>query len=332
MKNLNRRTLLRSALACTTVGAFGAVAPPALAQSPYPSKPVRILVGFPPGGSTDQIARLLALEFSKTFSQQFVVDNKSGANGNIATAEVVRSQPSGHDLMFSISSHVTNGLLYPSQSYDSLRDITPIALVARSPFVLLAHPSFKANTIEELVAMAKANPKGINFASPGQGSTQHLAMELLMSMTGTQLTHIPYRGGAPATTDLLAGQVPLLFSTVMLAKPYLDKRQLKALGVTSTSRVEALPKVPTIAEAGVAGYESDVWFGLIGPRGLPAHVTSALYTDVTRMAGSAEFNRRLIQQGATADIRNPEKFAELLKQEVTKWGDLIRKHHITANS
>lgn len=298
----------------------------------YPTKPVRLLVGFPPGGGTDAIARLMAIELSKTFHQQFIIDNKGGANGMIATAELVRMPPTGQDLMLTISSHVTNGLLYKSQPFDSLRDITPIALSSRSPFVLVANPKFKASSIGELIAMAKAAPATINFASPGPGSTQHLAMELLKSMAGIDMTHVAYRGGAPAMTDVIAGQVPMVFATIMLAQPYIESGQLKALGVTSSQRVDVLPKVPTIAEAGVPGYESDVWWGLIGPKNMPKAVVQSLYQEVERMSAMPDFQNKLRSQGATPDVRPPEQFAELLQQENSKWGALIKKHNIEAGS
>lgn len=331
MQTLSRRTLLSRAGKTALAGALATAFGPGWAQG-YPTRPVRMLVGFPPGGATDVIARLMALEFAKTFQQQFLIDNKGGANGTIATAELVRTQPTGQDLMFTISSHVTNGLLYKNLSYDAQKDITPIALVARSPFVLVAHPAFKASTIADLIAMAKAAPGAINFASPGPGSTQHLALELLKSLAGIDLAHVPYRGGAPAMNDVIAGQVPLFFATISLAQPYIEAGRLKALGVTSASRVSAFPNVPTIAEAGVAGYEADVWFGLIGPKNLPPAVVQSLYQDVVRMASTPEFQKKIQQQGATLDVKAPGPFAALLREEDAKWGALIKKHHIEASS
>lgn len=299
----------------------------AAAAQDYPTKPVKMLVGFPPGGGTDITARAVALELSKALGQQFLVENKGGANGVIATTELARATPDGYTLMMTISSHVTNTLLYPKLSY-ALKDFTPITMVATSPFVLIAHPSFAPNNIQELVALAKQPGDKVNFASPGSGSTQHLSNELMNKMAGVQMTHIPYKGGAPALTDLLAGQVPMMFLTTVQSLPYLKDKKVKALGVSTLRRASVLPEVPTIAESGVSGYHSDVWFGVIAPAGTPKPVIDKLHAEIVRIVRTPEFQKNLAAQGAEPVGNTPEQFSKLIKDEEAKWVDLIKRSPI----
>lgn len=306
---------------------LSAVAFGASAQA-YPSKPVRMLVGFPPGGGTDIIARAVAAELSKSLGQQVVVENKGGANGVIATSELAKAPADGHTIMMTISSHVTNTLLYNKLNY-SLKDFQPISIIATSPFVLIAHPKFEANTIKEFVGVAKAKGRSLNFGSPGSGSTQHLSNELMHAMAGVELTHIPYKGGAPALTDLLAGQVPLMFLTTVQSLPFLKDKRVKALGVSSSKRSAVLPDVPTIAEAGVPGYESSVWFGVIAPAGTPRPVVTKLHAEIVRITQLPAFQKSLVEQGAEPVGNTPEQFAQQIEAERTKWADLIKKQHIT---
>lgn len=308
---------------------FAATAVVASAQD-YPTKPVKMLVGFPPGGGTDITARAVAIELSKSLGQQFLVENKGGANGVIATAELAKAAPDGYTLMMTISSHVTNTLLYPKLSY-TLADFQPVSMVATSPFVLIAHPSFPANGIRELVTMAKAAGGKINFASPGAGSTQHLSNELMNAMAGIQMTHIPHKGGAPALTDLLAGQVPLMFMTTVQSLPFLKDRKVKALGVSTAKRSLVLPDVPTIAESGVTGYHSDVWFGVIAPAGTPKAVVDRLHTEIVRIVNTPEFQKNLAAQGAEPVGNTPEQFARIIQTEQAKWSDLVKRNSIKIN-
>lgn len=313
-----------AAAACLAI-----VAAPSHAQT-YPSRPVKMLVGFPPGGGTDVLARAIAGELSKSLGQQFVVENRGGANGVIATSELAKAAPDGHTLMMTISSHVTNALLYPKLSYDLFRDFQPISLVATSPFVLISHPSFAANNIGELIGLAKAKGKSIDFGSPGVASTQHLAMELMNLMAGVQMTHIAYKGGAPALTDLLAGQVPLMFMTTVQSLPYLKDKRVKALAVSTAKRTAVLPDVPTIAESGVPGYESDVWFGIIAPAGVPRPIIDRLHAEIVRIIKTPEMQKSLAAQGAEPVGNTPEQFAALLKAEHAKWTDVIKRTGIKA--
>jgi tripartite-type tricarboxylate transporter receptor subunit TctC len=295
----------------------------------YPTKPIRVLVGFPPGGGTDMLARSMGIELSKALGQPVVIDNKGGANGVIATAELAKAAPDGHTLMMTISSHVTNVLLYPKLSYE-LKDFQPISLVATSPFVLLAHPSFPPNTVQELVALAKKEGRKVNFGSPGAGSTQHLSVELMDVMAGIEMTHIPYKGGAPALNDLLAGQVPLMFLTTVQSLPYLKDKRVKALAVSTAKRTPVLPDVPTIAESGVPGYESDVWFGFIAPAGTPQPIVDRLHAEIVRIVKTPEMQKNFAQQGAEAVGNTPDQFAKLIRDEHTKWAALIKRTGIKA--
>lgn len=295
----------------------------------YPVKPIKLLVGFPPGGGTDALARGLAVDLSKALGQQVIVDNRGGANGVIATSELAKAPADGYTLMMTISSHVTNVLLYPKLSYE-LKDFQPVSLVATSPFVLIAHPSFPPNNIKELLTLAKAKDKAVDFGSPGAGSTQHLSMELMNVMAGVKMTHIPYKGGAPALTDLLAGQVPLMFLTTVQSLPFLKEKKVKALAVSTAHRTPVLRDVPTIAEAGVPGYESDVWFGVIAPGGTPKAVVDRLNTEIVRILKTPEMQKNLAEQGAEPVGSSPEQFGALIKSEYAKWADLIKRTGIKA--
>lgn len=296
------------------------------AQS-YPTRTVRLLVGFPPGGGTDVVAREVGNELAKALGQQVIVDNRGGANGVIATTELAKAAPDGHTLMMTISSHVTNALLYPKLPY-TLDDFQPISRVSISPFVLIAHPSFKPATIAELIESARKDQ--LDFGSPGPGSTQHLSMELMNSMAGVRMTHIPYRGGAPALTDLLAGQVPMMFMTTVQSLPFLKDGRVKALGVSSGKRTAVLPDVPTIAEAGVPGYESDVWFGVIAPKGTPAPVVDRLHTEIKRIVALPQIRKSFAAQGVEPVGDSPREFAAVIEAERVKWGDLIQRNNIRA--
>jgi tripartite-type tricarboxylate transporter receptor subunit TctC len=306
--------------------AFGA---PQAALAAYPDKPIRLIVGFPPGGGTDMLARYLAQQLGKSLGQSVVVENRGGANGVIGTTELARAAPDGYTLMLTISSHITNGLLYKDLPYDVLKGFAPVSVVATSPFVLLANPSLPANNLAELIALAKAKPGSINFGSPGNGSTQHLSHELMNQMAGVKMTHVAYRGGAPAMNDLLSGQVSLMFLTTVQSLPFLKDKRLKALAVSSAKRADVLPDVPTVAET-VPGYDSDVWFGVIAPAGTPAAIVDKLSHDIVAIVHKPETQAWLAQQGAVPVGDTPKEFADLMQSEYTKWGDVFKKTGIKA--
>lgn len=314
-----RRRCLAAALAVSALGLFGGTA---FAQT-YPTKPIRLIVGFPPGGGTDILARALAMELSKSFGQSVVIDNRGGANGVIGTQELAKSAPDGHTLMLTISSHVTNILLYSKLNYE-LKDFAPISMVASSPFVFIAYPQFPPNTIGELLALAKAKPGKIFYGSPGLGSTQHLSHELMNLMGGIEMTHVPYKGGAPALVDLMSGRISGMFLTTVQSIPYIKQNQVKALGISSKNRSSVLPNVPPIGDA-IPGYESDVWFGLIAPAGTPKPIIKKLADEVARIVRTPEMVEKLASQGAEPIGNSPEQFQQVITSEYAKWSAVLKK-------
>jgi len=287
-----------------------------------------MLVGFPPGGSTDLFARAISEQLSQAWGQPVVVENRGGANGIIATEALAKSQPDGHTLMMTISSHVTNRALYPNLPYDPLREFAPISLVARAPFAIVTNPAFPARSIADLIRLAREQPGQINYGSPGTGSSQQLAVELLASMAGIKLNHVSYRGGAPALTDLVAGVIPLSLLTTTQVLPQVQEGKVRALAVTSTARSPLLPDIPTVAEAGVPGYEADVWYGVIAPRGTPEPVAARIHADIARVLATPAMRERFASQDATIVNEAPQAFAELMRAEDAKWSRLIRDANI----
>jgi tripartite-type tricarboxylate transporter receptor subunit TctC len=306
------------------LAALCAVAPFAGAQD-FPKKPVRLIVGMAPGGSNDTVARIIGTELSKTLTQPVLVENKPGANSTIATGELKRAPADGHTLMLVISSHVTNTFLFPSLSY-TLTDFAPVSLIAETPFVLVANTKFAPNNVRELVAAAKSSK--IDFGTPGSGSTQHISMELMNQMAGIDMNHIPYKGGAPAQQDLLAGQIPLIFATPTQSLPFIKEHKLKPLAVTSSKRLDLLPDVPTLAESGIPGYEANVWFGIIAPAGTPAPVVAFLNSEISRIINKPEIQKRLTELGLTPIDGSPLQFQKVIDQEKGKWGEVIRKSNL----
>ncbi|HWS75998.1 MAG TPA: tripartite tricarboxylate transporter substrate binding protein [Quisquiliibacterium sp.] len=296
-----------------------------LAQEAWPTKPIRLVVPFPAGGTTDIIGRLVAAEFGKAFGVSAIVDNRAGAGGNVGSEIVARSAPDGYTLLVStVGTHGINTSLYSRLSFDPVKDFAPVTLLALVPNVLVVNPSVKANSVKELIALAKANPGKLNYASSGNGTSIHLSGELFKSMTGTFMTHIPYRGSAPAVADLLGGQVDLMFDNLPSALPHIKSGRLRALGVTSAKRAQALPDVPTIAEAGVAGYEASSWFGLSAPAGTPAPVVAKLQQTVAKAFATAEVREKLLGQGAEPVANSPDAFAQYIRDEIAKWAKVVK--------
>ncbi|ARP91748.1 hypothetical protein CAL14_16835 [Bordetella genomosp. 9] len=311
--------------ACLTA-ALGIFAGPATADD-YPARPVRLIVGMAPGGSNDTVARLVAAELSKRWPQPMIVENKPGANSTIATSELKRATPDGYTLMLVISSHVTNTLLYPNLNY-TLADFAPVSLIADTPFVLVANPKFAPNNARDLISMAKARQGGIDFGTPGQGSTQHIALELFDQMAGIRMNHIPYKGGAPAQTDVIAGQIPLIFATPTQSLPFIKQHKLKALGVTSKERLPQLPDVPTLDQSGVPGYEANVWFGIIAPAGTPAQTVDYLNKQISGVIQSPEIKAKLNELGLNLLDQPPARFQQLIDSEKAKWARVISQSNI----
>lgn len=308
--------------AVALIAAFGVIG--AVQAQTYPAKPVRIVVPYPPGGTTDILTRLIGQKLSETWGQQAIIDNRAGASGNIGADAVVRSAGDGYTLLSASTVHTVNPSLYSKLSYDPLKDFTPITLLAQVANILVVHPSLPVKSVKEFIAFAKARPGQLNFSSAGNGSAPHLTAEMFKTMTGVDIVHVPYKGAPPAMTDLLAGHVALTFATAPSAVPYVRSGRLNALGVSSAARIPALPDVPTIAEAGVPGYESIGWNGLVGPAGMPRAVVNKLNAEVVKILQAPEVVKRLGDLGLETRTSTPAEFAAFLKVEVVKWAKVVK--------
>ena len=296
----------------------------ALAQS-YPAKPVRMLVGFPPGGSTDIMARLIAPGLSEAFKQQFVIDNRPGANSNIAAELAARAPADGYTLLVVSASFSTNVSLYPKMGYDPLRDFAPITRIAAVHNVMLVHPSLPVKTVKEFVALAKAKRGEIVFASSGSGSTSHLAAELLKtSVGGLDTVHVPYKGVAPAIVDLISGQVHALVSTMPSATPHVKSGRVRPLAVASAQRAQTMPQVPTFQEAGFPGFEASAWNAVLAPAGTPDDIIRRLNAAIVKIVHSPDIKETLAAQGAEAIGDSADQFGKYLQAEVAKWAKVVK--------
>ena len=322
MDSIRRRHLLASA------GAL--LAPTALfAQAGWPNKPVHIVVPFAPAGTTDILARALAPELGKALGQTFIIDNKPGAGGNIGADAVAKAAPDGYTLLMgTVGTHAINAALYPKMPYDPVRDFVPIVLVAGVPNVLVMNPAQAAadeiNSVADLIRYAKANPGKLNMASSGNGTSIHLSGELFKSLTGTYMVHFPYRGSGPALLDLIGGTMDLMFDNLPSALPQIKAGKLKALAVTSAQRSAALPDVPTVAEAGVKGFEASSWFGLFAPAGTPADIVNRIQQETAKALQSPVLKERLLSQGAIPGGQSPAEFARFIAAETKKWAQVVK--------
>lgn len=289
----------------------------------YPARPVRLVVGFPPGGSGDILARLAGQWLQERFGQSFIVDNRPGAGGNIATEAVVRAAPDGHTLGIVGTASTINMTLYEKLSYDFVRDIAPVAGIARGPLVVLVNPSFPTRTVAELIAYAKENPDKINMGSGGSGTPSHVAGELFKMMAGVRLVHVPYRGSGPVLNDLIGGQVQLVFDPVVSSIAHIRSGRLRALAVTTTDRSELLSELPTVAEF-VPGYEATIWNGIGAPRGTPAPIIESINAAINGALTNPDTKARLAALGAAALHGSPEEFGRLITQEAKKWAEVVR--------
>jgi len=323
-------TLSRRAFLSLTAGAAAlpAVAAPARPES-YPSRPVRIVVGFTPGGSTDIAARVVGEGLSERLAQPFVIENRPGAGATIAAESVVRAPPDGYTLLLVNSSDVINATLYQKLKFNFIRDIAPVASVFRQPQVMLANPSIPAKSFAELIAYAKAHPAQVTMASPGNGSIGHLAGELLKMMAGVDFVHVPYRGAVPALTDLLAGHLQMSFAGLAGSMSYLKTGQLRALAVTTTTRSDALPAIPAVSEF-VPGYEAASLFGIGAPKQTPAEIVDRLNKEINAALGDRKTQARFADLGGTALVLTPVEFEKLVADETEKWGKVIRAANIKA--
>ena len=298
----------------------------ATAEPSYPSHPVKIMVPFPAGGSNDIVARILAQKLTEREGQTFLVENRGGAGGNIGSDAVAASEPDGYTLLLTAPPPLTiNIALYKDLKYDPAKAFAPVALVASVPIVLAVHPSLGVKDVHELVALAKAKPGTLNFGSSGNGSTNHLAGELLKSMTGIDIVHIPYKGAAPAMNDLIAGHIPIMFDNIPAVLPQVQGKFINAIAVAGAQRASALPDVPTVAESGVPGFEASAWFGLVAPANTPAPVLAKLEGDVDAILKMPDVQKRFTELGAEPGTLSGEAFGKFLADETTKWTKIIRE-------
>ena len=290
----------------------------------YPNKPVRFVSGFPPGGAVDVTARIVGPKLSELWGQQVVVDNRAGAAGTIAADIVAKANPDGYTLLFCTVAHVTTPAVYKKLPYDHIKDFAPVSLIGTAPNVLVVHPSLPVKSVSEFIAYAKANPGKINYGSAGVGSLLHLSMEMFRSRTGTDIVHVPYKGGSVALIDLLGGHVLAMFDLLPGLLPSIKAGKVRALGVSVTRRDPQLPDVPTIAESGVPGFEVMWWAGVCAPAKVPKPIVAKLNADLIKALNMADVQRRLEEQGVYAAPTTPEQFAAFIKSETIKWAKAVK--------
>ena len=324
-QDLDRRHLLT-----LLAGACLAAAPLAQAQT-YPDKPVRFVVPYPPGGGTDVIARIVQERMSAALGQQVVIENKGGAGGSVGTELVAKAAPDGYTVLFTLSSHTINPAIYPKLNFDTVKDFEPVGTVASLPQILVANPKLPANTLAELTALAKAKPGDLAYASVGNGSPGHLAGEMFKLRAGVQMTHIPYRGGGPAVTDVMGGQVPLLWVSIPAAAQFVKTGKLKALAVSTLKRTPAFPDVPTVHESGQPDFEVDSWYAMFVPARTPRPVIERLNRALNTVLAEPPIRERLLAQGADAVGGTPEALGRVVVAELPKWAKLAKDANIKAD-
>ena len=295
----------------------------ALAQPAYPTKPVRLIVPFAPGGGTDIVARVLAQKITEAFKQNVIVDNRAGGGGTLGVETAVRATPDGYTTIIMSGSYATNAAVH-KLSYDPVNDILPMGLIGDTAFIIALHPGVPIKSVSDLVAYAKAKPGALNYASSGIGGIAHLSGELFDLLAGTRMTHIAYKGTGPALNDLLGGQVQLIFGSAPSTIPLVRGNRLRAIAVTTTKRSAALPDLPTVAEAGVPGYEVVLWYGVMGPKGLPKAIVERWNTEIRKATKLPDMRERLISDGFDIDDSPPEVFQALLRRDVAKWAKVVK--------
>ena len=317
---MNKNKYLAIAVAAASLAAGFA----AHAQG-YPSKPVRFVIAFSPGGPSDILTRLLGGKLAESFGQPFVFDNRPGAGGNIAGEITAKSPADGYTLLMGNNSVLaTNAALYKNMGFDPVKDLAPVILVGSQPNILVVHPSVPVKSVKEFIAYAKTQHGKLNYASSGSGAAAHLAAELFKNMTGIAMTHVPYRGAGPALIDVLAGQCQVMFATALSVQPYLQANRLRPLAVSTAKRMPTHPELPTVAEAGVPGFEATTWHGVVVPAGTPPAVISKLNDEINKILKASEVNARLIAQGAEIIGGTPQAFAAYIQSEIPKWTKVIK--------
>lgn len=290
----------------------------------YPNRPVRLIVPFAPGGFTDVVARILGQKLSVAMGQQFVIENKAGAGSTIGTDFVAKAAPDGYTLVMVSTTHVISPWIYKTMPYDPIKSFTPVSKLVDSPYVLLVNPKVAARNVQEFIALAKATPDAIHYASSGNGSAQHLMGGLFVSMTGAKLQHVPYKGSSGAASDLVAGVVESSFAGVPNALAQVPQGRLRALAVTTSKRIPQLPDVPTLQEAGVPGYEASVWLALLAPAATPRDIVSRLNSEIAKLMASAETKKAMYDAGVEVSLSSPEALGEYMVQEMDRWGKVVK--------
>lgn len=316
------KMFLRTVCTFAMLGLFGGQA---LAQQAYPTKPIRLIVPFGPGGFTDVVARILGQRLGEALGQGVVIENKPGAGSMIGTDFVAKSAPDGHTLVIVSSTHVISPWIYKNVPYDPIKGFAPVTKLVDSPYVLLTNPKLPVSNVREFIAMAKAQPNKIHYATSGNGSAQHLIGGLFSSMTGAQLKHVPYRSSNLAATDLVAGVVESSFAGVPNALAHVPNGRLKALAVTSSRRIPQLPHVPTMQEAGVPGYDATVWLAMLAPVGTPREIINRLNSEVARIMNTPETQKAMFDAGVEVSLSTPEAMGQLMVSEMDKWGKVVRE-------
>jgi tripartite-type tricarboxylate transporter receptor subunit TctC len=305
------------------VAIVGLAIAPCDAQT-YPTRPIRAIVPYAPGGGVDVIARLVAPHLTETLGQQVVIDNRAGATGNIGAELAARSAPDGYTVLMAGASLTINVSLYRRLPYDVMRDFVPVTSVAKSPNIVLVHPSLPARSIKELIALARSHPAQLNYASGGSGSTLHLTAELFKTMANVNIVHVPYKGTGPAIVALMSGEVALAIPPLSGMLPHVESGRLRALAVTSRSRLKILPQMPTVAESGVPGFESGQWYGVLVPAGTPAGIVTRLRSELTRVVRLPEVTEQMMRQGAVPVGDTPEQCADYLRHDIAKWAKIVK--------
>ncbi|ANN77636.1 Bug family tripartite tricarboxylate transporter substrate binding protein [Bordetella flabilis] len=290
----------------------------------YPAKPVTMVVPYPAGGATDVVARAVAEKLGVAWKQSVIVENRAGAGTTIAASYVARAQGDGYTLFMTTSAHTISGHLYSKLPYDPMKDFTPITLVTKVPLVLVVNPAIPAQNLKEFLAYLKKDGASVNFASPGTGTAQHLSGELFKIATGSGITHVPYRGDAPAFTDLVGGQVQMMLATITSALPLIESGKLRALAVANDKRVSALSSVPTFAEAGMPGFEAATWFGLLAPASMKPELAQRIYGDVSKIVATPDMRKRIEDLGGEVVNSTPAQFADFMRAEESKWGKAVQ--------
>lgn len=302
---------------------------PAAAQAPWPSKPITYVVPFAPGGNTDTLARLLSKDLQAGLGQTIVIENKPGAGGNLGSDYVAKAAPDGYTILGgTISTHAINPSVYPKMPYDAVKAFEPVIMIGSSPLVLAVNANTPYKTLQDVVAAARAKPGELSYASPGNGTSPHLAMELLKSLTKTYMTHLPYKGSGPAVTDVVAGHVPMMFDTMLVVGPHIKSGKLRPIAVASAKRLDALPEVPTAAEAGVKGLEVASWQAVFAPAGTPKPIVDRLNAEFAKAMKTPDVHKRLIELAVDPDGGPPEKLGAFQKADIAKWAKVVKEQGI----